>query len=130
MIRRARRAASLAIALCAIAALVGCSTVGGLYDRWFGSQPAVKPAPLPPLTASVQSRIAWRGEVGAAEKSVFFPAASGNLVYAAGAAGQIVGFDARSGTPKVRLNAGERLNAGVAASASLIVVGTAKGEVL
>src|SRR5688500_17259171 len=106
-----------------LAALAGCQTVGNMYDRWFGSAPAAKPAPLPPLPANAaQPRLAWRGEVGPAEKTVFFPAVTGNLVYAAGASGQVVGFDVRSGKPVARFNAGQRLTAGVAASGTLIVV--------
>lgn len=122
-----RRAVIAALALLAAS---GCSTVGDTYNRWFGSRPAVKPAPLVPIKAVVQPRIAWRGEVGAAERAVFQPAVSDNVVYAAGAAGQIAGFDAKSGKPVVRFNAGQRLTAGVAASEGVVVVGTANGELL
>ena len=112
-------------------ALAGCSSVGSVYDRWFGSRPAIKPAPLPALPATaVQPRLAWRGEVGPAERAVFYPAVNGKTVYAAGAAGQIVGFDAPTGKVLVRFNTAQRLTAGVGASASLVVVGTGKGEVL
>ncbi len=126
---RRSRAAGAAWIFLALA-LAGCSTVGGLYDRWFGSQPAAKPAPLPVFQATAQPRLAWRGEVGPAGKSVFFPAVAVNVVYAAGAGGQIVGFDTPTGKVVARLNAGQRLSAGVAASGSLIVVGTGKGEIL
>ena len=114
----------------ALASLAGCTTVGNVYDRWFGSSPATKPAPLVAIKPTAQTRIVWRGNVGPAERSVFFPAVSGNTVYAAGAAGQILGFDVKSGNVVAKLNAGQRLSGGVAASGSLIVVGTAKGEVL
>ena len=104
--------------------------MGDMYDSWFGSRPTVKPAPLPVFKATAQPRLAWRGEVGAAEKTVFFPAITANHVYAAGASGQIVGFDSRSGKVVARVNAGQRLTAGVAASGSLIVVGTGEGQIL
>jgi outer membrane protein assembly factor BamB len=55
---------------------------------------------------------------------------SGATVYAAGAAGQIAGFDVKSGKEVARINTGQRLSGGVAASASLVLVGTSKGEVL
>ena len=126
MIQSARMAIVLLVALIA----VGCSTVGSVYDRWFGSAPSAKPAPLPPLQGGEQPRLAWRAEVGAAEKSVFFPAVTGNLVYAAGAAGQIVALEVRTGKVAARMNAGQRLTAGVSASGSLVVVGTGKGEVI
>ena len=118
------------LAALALLSLAGCTTITGAYDRWFGSQPATKPAPLVAFKPTAQPRIAWQANVGPAERTVFFPAVSGSTVYAAGAAGQIVGFDAKSGKPITRITAGQRLSGGVAASGSLILVGTAKGEVL
>lgn len=120
----------LLLAAWAVAAAAGCSTVGDVYDRWFGSTPAAKPAPLVAIQPTTQPRIVWRGEVGPAERTMFFPGGSGNTVYAAGAAGQIVGFDVASGKVVSRFNAGQRLSAGITASGSLVVVGTGKGEVL
>jgi outer membrane protein assembly factor BamB len=118
------------LALWAVAAATGCSTVGDVYDRWFGSSPSAKPAPLVTIQPTAQVRILWQGAVAPAERSVFFPSATGNTVYAAGAAGQIVGFDGASGKVVTRINAGQRLTAGVSASGSLVLVGTGKGEVL
>jgi outer membrane protein assembly factor BamB len=126
----ARQSAAGAAFIFLLAVLGGCSTVGDVYDRWFGSRPTAKPAPLPPMQATAQPRIVWRGEVGPAEKTIFFPAVTGRTVYAAGAAGQIVGFEVSSGKQVARINAGQRLTGGVAASGTLISVGTGKGEVL
>jgi outer membrane protein assembly factor BamB len=114
----------------ALVSLAACSTIGNTYDRWFGSVPAAKPAPLVAFKPTAQTRIAWQGSVSPAERTVFFPALSGSTVYAAGAAGQVVGFDAKTGKPVSRLTVGQRLSGGVAASGSLVLVGTAKGEVL
>ncbi len=124
MIRR------LAIAALVLLLITGCQSVGNVYDRWFGSRPGSKPAPLVAFQATAQPRITWRGEAGSAERSVFFPAVSGNIVYVAGASGQIVGFDIRNGNAVARFNAGQRLASGVGASGSLVVVGSSKGEVL
>lgn len=121
------RIASAALVLLITA---GCQTVGNVYDRWFGSRPASKPAPLVAIQATTQPRIVWRGDVGPAERTMFFPAVTGNIVYAAGSTGQIVGFDTRTGNAVARMNAAQRLSSGVGASGSLIVVGTGKGEVL
>ena len=120
----------LILAFLFAAAAAGCTTLTDTYDRWFGGRPAAKPAPLVPIQPTAEPRIVWRGEVGPAEKSMFFPAVTGRLVYAAGAAGQIVGFEASSGKAVVRVNAGQPLTGGVGASGSFIVVGTGKGEVL
>jgi outer membrane protein assembly factor BamB len=118
------------VAFTLLLGLAGCSTVGDVYDRWFGSTPAVKPAPLPPLQGTAQGRIAWQANVGAAERAVFFPAVSGNVVYAAGAAGRIHGFEARTGKEVTSFSAGQPLSGGVGASGKLVLVGTGKGEVL
>jgi outer membrane protein assembly factor BamB len=128
--RLSRAIAALGIAASLAACSSMSSSVSNLYDRWFGSAPAAKPAPLPPITATAQPKILWRGTVGPAERSVFFPAVTGDKVYAAGASGQIVGFDAKSGNPVTRINAGAKLSGGVAASGSLILAGSTKGEVL
>jgi outer membrane protein assembly factor BamB len=120
----------LIIAFALAAAAAGCTTLSDTYDRWFGSRPTVKPAPLVAIQATAQPRIAWRGDVGPAGKSVFFPAVTGRVVYAASAAGQIVGFEAASGKVATRLNAGQPLTGGVGASGSFVLVGTGKGEVL
>jgi outer membrane protein assembly factor BamB len=125
-VRRALAAAGVVAAV----ALSGCSTVGGYYDRWFGSRPASKPAALVAFKPTAQTRIAWQAKVGPAERTVFFPALVGSTVYAAGTNGQIAGIDVRSGKQIVRLNAGQRLSGGVAANGSLLLLGTAKGEVL
>jgi outer membrane protein assembly factor BamB len=108
----------------------GCATVGDVYDRWFGSRPAVKPSPLPPLQGTAQGRTVWQANVGAAERNVFFPAVTGNVIYAAGATGRIAGFDARTGKEVTSFSAGQPLSGGVGASGKLVLVGTAKGEVL
>jgi outer membrane protein assembly factor BamB len=128
--RRHVGAARSAATAVLILGLAGCATVGNVYDRWFGSRPSTKPAALVPIQATTQPRIAWRGEVGPAEKTIFFPGVTGNTVYAAGASGQVVGFEVRTGKPVTRINAGQRLTGGVAASGTLVVVGTQKGEVL
>jgi outer membrane protein assembly factor BamB len=106
------------------------TSVGRMYDRWFGSSPSVKPAALVAIKPTAQTQIVWRSSVGPAERSVFFPAVSGNRVFAAGAAGQIAGFDVKSGSVVSKLNAAQKLSGGVAASGSLVLVGTAKGEVV
>lgn len=122
---------SAAVACTVLAA--GCQTVANTYDRWFGSgrpAQAQKPAELVTLRSTVGVKLLWQGNVGAADRDVFFPAVSGNVVYAAGASGQIAGFDAANGRPVTRFEAGQRLSGGVGAGQGLVLVGTPKGEVL
>ena len=113
-----------ALAILLLLAGSGCQIAGNVYDRWFGSRPGPKPAPLVAFQATTQPRIVWRADVGPAERSIFYPAVTGNIVYAAGAAGQVVGYDIRSGNAVARLNAGQRLSSGVGASGTLVVVGS------
>ncbi|HEX2830085.1 MAG TPA: outer membrane protein assembly factor BamB [Burkholderiales bacterium] len=120
-----------AAALAAMLAACGMgTTISNTYDRWFGAAPKVKPAPLPPLNATANAKIAWKGAVGPAERTIFFPAVTGNVVYAAGESGQIVGFEAKNGHPLHRITPGAKLSGGVAASGSLVLAGTTKGEVV
>jgi outer membrane protein assembly factor BamB len=112
------------------ALLAGCQTISGAYDRMFGSRPAKKPAELVAFTPKASARVLWQARAGAAEKSVFFPAVDGDTVYVASAAGSVSGFHLRTGAQVVRIETGERLSGGVAAAGGLVVVGSAKGELL
>lgn len=125
-----RRAAALML-LTALAA-VGCQTVSETYDSWFGGgrKPTQKMAELPPLQATAQLRVVWQSSVGAAERSIFFPAVDGNKVFVAGSSGTVAGFQANTGAPIVKFSTGQQLSGGVGASATVIAVGTARGEVL
>lgn len=118
------------LAAAALALLSGCQTVSGVYDSWFGSAPKQKAAALVSFTPGATARIVWQGNVGSAERGAFYPAVSGNTVYAAGASGQIAGFIANSGGSQGRFEAGTPLSGGVGFAAGLILAGTAKGEVL
>ncbi|MDP1535559.1 MAG: outer membrane protein assembly factor BamB [Burkholderiales bacterium] len=117
-------------ALIAVAVLSGCQTVANVYDGWFGPSPKQKAAELVQFQSSVTARIVWQGNVGGAERGAFYPAVTGNTVYAAGASGQIAGFTANSGGNQSRFDAGSRLSGGVGAGAGLVLAGTARGEVL
>jgi outer membrane protein assembly factor BamB len=102
----------------------------GLLTACSSSGPAVKPAELVPIQPKAALKILWQGSVGSADKNVFFPAKSGAVVYAAGAAGGVSGFDAARGTAMGRIEAGERISGGVGAGGDLVLLGTPKGEVL
>src|SRR3990167_6745238 len=117
-------------AVLAAALLSGCQTVSDIYDGWFGTAPKQKAAELVQFQARATARIVWQGSVGGAERSAFYPAVSGNTVYAAGASGQIAGFTANTGDNTVRFDAGTPLSGGAGVGAGLVLAGTAKGEVL
>ncbi len=107
----------------------GCA-VGDYYDQWFGGGPALKPAELVAIKPTAAARVLWQGNAGNAENYVFTPAVEAGAVYAAGAAGQISRFDAAGGKLLARIDSKYRLSGGVGSDGRLILVGTAKGEVL
>jgi len=121
--------ARFALAAALVALLCGCQTVSDAYDRVFGSSKPKIPE-LTPIKPTATAAIRWQANVGSADRSVFFPAVAGGVVYAAGRAGQIVGFDAATGNRVSSFEAGERLSAGVGVGNGLIMVGTDQGELL
>jgi len=109
----------------------GCSVAPGDYiDKWFGSGPAIKPAELVPIKPTATAKILWQASAGDAEKFVFTPVVNSESVYVAGASGQISRYDAVSGKLLARIDTKSRLSAGVGTDGQVILVGTAKGEVL
>lgn len=120
-----RKAFSVAV----LVLLFGCQWMGDTYERAFGSSKAKIPE-LAPLNPTTSVRVLWRADVGAAEKSVFFPALERGIVYAAGRSGSIAGFEAATGNSGVRFESSGRIAAGVGAGSGLILVGTDEGEVL
>jgi outer membrane protein assembly factor BamB len=124
-----RRIVLAACAAVVLVPLAGCETVSKTYNQVFGST-APKPAELVPIKVTATPRILWQANVGASEKSVFFPVVLGNIVYATGASGGVSALDAASGRPVGRIEAGQRISGGVGVGAGLVLVGTARGEVL
>ena len=118
------------LAVCAVAILAGCDTIARTYDQTFGSGPVVKPAALPPIKPTAALKFVWQGNAGASERQVFFPAVSGNVVYATGAAGGVTGFEAATGKQVARIESGQRISGGVGIGYGLVLLGTPRGEVL
>ena len=116
--------------LAAVLLLQGCQTVSDTYDGWFGSGTKQKAAELVKFEARASMRVVWQASVGNAQNRGFYPATIGNTVYAGGASGQIAGFNANTGAQLLRFEAGTPLSGGVGFGSGLIVVGTARGEVL
>jgi outer membrane protein assembly factor BamB len=110
--------------------LTACQTVYNAWDKTFGTRPAQKPAELVPIQPKAALKVLWQGSVGAAEKNVYFPAADGDVVYAASASGGVAGYEAASGAPVVRFEAGQRVSGGVGADRGILLLGTPRGEVL
>lgn len=119
------------LALFAAASLLlsGCSTISdGLeaINPFSGSGPKMTPLAAVKNTADV--RLAWSASVGKAGTYVFTPAVVGDAVYVAGQDGVLSRLE--GGKTVWKINVGQPLSAGVGASARLVLVGTAKGDVL
>lgn len=122
-----RVAIVLVLSLCA--ALAGCSTLETLNPvNWFSSAPKVKPAELETITPSATLAVLWQANVGSAGGYVLTPAVVGSSVYAAAQDGTVARYD--NGGQVWRINAGQGISGGVGADGRMVVVATAKGEVL
>lgn len=110
-------------------AVAACSTMEKINPvNWFSSAPKVKPAELEPISPSASLALLWQSGVGSAGAYVLTPAVVGKSVYAAAQDGTIARFD--GGSQVWRINAGQGISGGVGADGNLVVVATAKGEVL
>lgn len=109
--------------------LAGCATISDGLDAinpFASSGP--KMAVLKPFAATAEARTQWSFSAGKARDYTFVPAIVGNAVYVAEADGSI--YKLEDGKTIWRTKVGQPISAGVGASANLVVVGTAKGEVL
>jgi outer membrane protein assembly factor BamB len=119
------------LALFAAAGLVlgGCATVSDTLDSInpFASA-GPKMAPLPPLTSAFEVGMQWSASIGKSGDYTFTPAVVDKKVFVAGQNGMISRIE--DGKVIWKIDAGQPLSAGVGANGRLVVVGTAKGEVL
>jgi outer membrane protein assembly factor BamB len=134
--QRSRRfVAGLALA----AVISGCSSMPSWMPSWSlpapnfdwltGRSGASKPGPLPELAASATATIHWQTSVGKS-RSGLSPAVLPDAIYAAALDGTLVRLDPATGRTVWRASAGKPLSAGPGADATLVVVGTDKGDVL
>lgn len=102
-----------------------CSTLDTI-NPFSGSK--AKMPPLPALSAAADVRTLWSASAGKAGDYVFTPAVVGRAAYLAGRDGTVSRVE--DGKPVWKVNVGQPLSAGVAASQKLVVVGSAKGDVI
>jgi len=128
-----RSAVALSLTIAALA-LSGCATIKEYMPtipapslRWIYD--SKKPGPLPELKASASAVVSWQAQVGSAGPG-FSPAVLPDAIYAAAEDGTVIRLDPANGRNVWRIYAGQKLSAGVGADATLIAVGTDKGDVL
>jgi outer membrane protein assembly factor BamB len=133
-----RLARTLASTLAGALLCAGCASLSqSPLSSWIPPVPSFawltggshKPGPMPQLTATVTPRIEWQQTVGKAGPG-FAPAIVGSNVYVAAKDGTLMRIDAASGRVEWKASANRSLSAGPGAGASLVVVGTDKGDVL
>lgn len=119
----------LAVISSASILLSGCATVSDSLESInpFASS-APKMAPLKPFTATADVRTPWSFKVGKAREYTFAPAVVGNAVFVAEAGGTVSRLE--DGKAIWSIKAGKPISAGVGANEKLVVVATAKGDVL
>ena len=119
------------IVLGLVAGLTACQTMGGWWDDWFGStNKKTLPAPLLEFKPSLGVTLRANAHLGGAGGNVFTPALTKDGLFAADYDGKIARFDADTLKEQWRIDAGKKLSGGVGAADNLVVVGTAKGDVL
>lgn len=118
-----------ALAFTLVTILAGCSTMERMNPvNWFSSAPKIKPAELEAISQSATLAALWQAGVGSAGGYVLTPAVNGSSVFAAAHDGTLARFD--RGGQVWRINADRKISGGVGADGRLVVVATAKGEVL
>lgn len=123
-------AASVLIAL-ALLGMSACSTVSNTLDTlnpFAKSAPKAKPKELKPIQPSAGLTGLWQTSVGGGGAYALTPAVVGASVYTAGKDGTLARFD--NGRQVWRISVGQVISGGVGANGKLVVVGTAKGDVL
>ncbi|HPT48855.1 MAG TPA: outer membrane protein assembly factor BamB [Accumulibacter sp.] len=115
------------VAILLSASLAGCSMLDAL-NPFSSSGSGPKMAELRPIDTSADVHVLWQEGVGKGDGYIFVPAVVGSSVYAAARNGTIARFD--GGQQVWRIYAEQPLAGGVGADDRLVVVGTAKGDVL
>jgi outer membrane protein assembly factor BamB len=94
----------------------------------FAGGKSAKMPELAPIQATVDVRTLWQASIGKSQDYALRPAIVGEVVFAAAEDGSVARFE--GGKVVWRVNIGQTIAGGVGASDKLVVVGTAKGEVI
>lgn len=123
------RAASIVL----LTTLGGCSSMpsfSSLNPFATKSVPRNPPVALVALQPTLAVRSAWSAAVGASKMYSFSPAVAGDSVYAAAEDGTLARIDAATGRLTWRINAGDKLTAGVGSDGSTVAVAGLKGSIM
>lgn len=115
------------LVLSATLLLSGCVSLDSL-NPFSSSAPKIKVNELPALDSKTELRSLWQASIGNAGSYSLAPAVVAGSVYAAAADGSLARFD--EGRQVWRVATGRTISGGVGTDGKIVVVGTAKGEVL
>jgi len=110
--------------------LSGCVSLDSLnkLNPFDSSAPKVKLKELPALDSKTELHSLWQASIGNAGSYSLAPAVVAGSVYAAAVDGSLARFD--EGKQIWRVATGQIISGGVGTDGKIVVVGTAKGEVL
>jgi outer membrane protein assembly factor BamB len=114
----------------AAAVLSGCGSWNPLVAMGIKTEPANKPTPLTPITATVTPRVGWSLSVGKSLGFAFRPVVYERRVYAASGEGTVTIIDEDSGRLMTRVDTKKKLSGGLEVGDGKIIAGTMKGEVI
>lgn len=122
-VRYATRGAKSAALLLVAASLSGCAWFG-----WGGSDK--KPQPLPEIKGVNAASVTWSANVGKSGGYLFTPGFGDRVIYATARDGSIYALAEDGGRVVTRLDAKERVAGGVGVSEDIVVVASAKGDII
>ena len=116
--------------LLALLALGGCSTAKSTVKEWFGKDDGTGPANLVEFDATARFEVHWDADLGDSGASVLQPALTRDAVYGASGEGELTRVDRVTGKVVWRVESGITVSGGVGGGEGLVLIGSAKGEVL
>lgn len=111
-------------------ALAGCGTPLDFFSKKSSAISQEQAAQIAQLRTVAAARQLWQSSVGEGATAAFSPAIEGNAVYAADASGRLARFEPTTGRQVWSIDTQHKLSGGVGAGSGVVLVGTAKGEVL
>ena len=122
-VAKAVQGAKSAALLLVAASLSGCAWFG-----WGGSDK--KPQPLPVISGVNAASVTWSANVGKSGGYLFTPGFGDRVIYATARDGSIYALAEDGGRVVTRLDAKERVAGGVGVSQDIVVVASAKGDII
>jgi outer membrane protein assembly factor BamB len=89
-----------------------------------------QPAKLVDFKPSAKLSVAWKVNIGDADRYIFTPATFGDSVFAGSSRGDLLRINAASGKTLWRVDSKAPLSGGVGVGENMVLVGTSKGAVL